>query len=248
MSLLSNLDRTHARVRENRWHQLFSIFCRVSLAAGFLPSGYVKIAGERFTDLAVNHPMGHYLDALFQTGFYYTFIGVLQMGAAILLLIPRTATLGAVIYFPLILNIFILTLSTRFVGSLLSSPLMVLANLYLLCWDYHKLKFIFPFKFPETLEVIPKPKIVSNRFPIFFVAGVVATIFLVGVTAFNLFNIQPFNKIPSCERQCPDSNKPSACYEFCACIHTNGRPLNECLEVYNKAPEEVVGGSKSPDS
>jgi len=241
MSILSNLDRIHARVRENRWHQLFSIFCRVSLAAGFLPSGYVKIAGERFTDLAVNHPMGHYLDALFQTGFYYTFIGVLQITAAILLLIPRTATLGALLYFPIILNIFILTLSTRFVGSLLSSPLMVLANLYLLCWDYHKLKFILPFKFPAPQAVIPKPKIVSNRFPTAFVAGVVATIFLVVLTAFNIFNIQPFNKLPSCQRQCPDSNKPRACYEFCDCIHTSGRPLNECLEVYNKAGVEVIG-------
>lgn len=240
MSILSTLDRLHAAVRENRWHQLFSIFCRVSLAAGFLPSGYVKIAGERFTDLAVNHPMGHYLDALFQTGFYYTFIGVLQMSASILLLIPRTATLGAVIYFPIILNIFILTLATRFVGSLLSSPLMVLANLYLLCWDYHKLKFILPFKFPAAQEVIPKPKILSNRFPTAFVAGVVITIFLVVLTAMNLFNIQPFNTLPSCQRQCPDSTKPNACYNFCECIHTNGRPINECLQGYNKAPEEVM--------
>jgi len=240
MSLLFNLDLMHALVRGNKWHRLFSIFCRVSLAAGFLPSGYVKIAGERFTDLAVNHPMGHYLDALYQTGFYYTFIGVLQMGAAILLLIPRTATLGAVIYFPLILNIFILTLSTRFVGSLLSSPLMVLANLYLLCWDYHKLKFMLPFNYPPPQIPIPKSGSLSNRFPIAFFSGVVVTIFLVGLTAFNAFNIQPFNTLPSCQRQCPDSSKPTACYEFCDCIHTKGRPLNECLEVYNKAPEEVV--------
>lgn len=73
MSILFNLDLIHAQVRGNKWHWLFSIFCRVALVAGFLPSGYVKIAGERFTDLAVNHPMGHYLDALFQTGFYYTY-------------------------------------------------------------------------------------------------------------------------------------------------------------------------------
>ena len=247
MNLLSNLDRIHARVRENRWHQLFSIFCRVSLAAGFLPSGYVKIAGERFTDLAVNHPMGHYLDALFQTGFYYTFIGVLQMGAAILLLIPRTATLGALLYFPIILNIFILTLSTRFVGSLLSSPLMVLANLYLLCWDYHKLKFILPFNFPAPQEVIPKPKIVSKRFPIAFASGGVAAIFLVILIFMKVCNIQPLNTLTHCQRQCPGSNKPNACYEFCDCIHTSGRPLNECLEVYNKAEVEGMGGSKSPD-
>lgn len=146
MSISSKLDRLHFRVRENRWLRYFAVFNRIGLTAGFLPSGFVKIGGERFTDLSVKHPMGHYLEALHRTGYYYTFIGVLQVTAAILLLIPRTATLGALIYFPIILNICILSFAVRFEGSLLSAPLMVLANLYLLCWDYDKLKFIFPWE------------------------------------------------------------------------------------------------------
>jgi hypothetical protein len=36
------------------------------------------------------------------TGFYYTFIGVSQLTAALLLLIPRTALLAAILYFPII--------------------------------------------------------------------------------------------------------------------------------------------------
>lgn len=108
--------------------------------------------GERFTTLSVKHPMGNYLEALHRTGFYYTFIGVLQMMAAILLLIPRTVTLGALIYFPIILNICILSFAVRFEGSFVTSPLMVLANLYLLCWDYDKLKFIFPWEKPLRLN------------------------------------------------------------------------------------------------
>jgi uncharacterized membrane protein YphA (DoxX/SURF4 family) len=146
MSVSSKLDRLHFRVRQNKWLRYFAVFNRIGLALGFLPSGFVKIAGERFTDLSVKHPMGNYLEALHRTGFYYTFIGVLQVTAAILLLIPRTATLGALIYFPIILNIFVLSMAVRFEGSWFSSPLMVLANLYLLCWDYHKLKFIFPWE------------------------------------------------------------------------------------------------------
>ena len=146
MGISSKLNRLHLRVREKKWMQEFAIVCRVTLAAGFLPSGYVKIVGERFTDLPVNHPMGHYLEALYRTGYYYTFIGILQVTAAILLLVPRTATLGALIYFPIILNICILSLAIRFEGSLLTAPLMVLANLYLLCWDYDKLKYIFPWE------------------------------------------------------------------------------------------------------
>ena len=146
MSISSTLDRLHFRVRRNRWLRYFTVFNRLGLAAGFLPSGFVKINGERFTDLSVKHPMGHYLEALHRTGYYYTFIGVLQVTAGILLLIPRTATLGALIYFPIIFNICILSFAVRFEGSFLSSPLMVLANLYLLCWDYDKLKYIFPWE------------------------------------------------------------------------------------------------------
>ncbi|HTF05623.1 MAG TPA: hypothetical protein VK826_16465 [Bacteroidia bacterium] len=137
-------------MKENKWLRYFAVFNRVGLAVGFLPSGLVKITGERFTALSVNHPMGNYLEALHRTGYYYTFLGILQVTAAIFLLIPRTATLGAVIYFPIILNICILSFALRFEGSWISSPLMVLANLYLLCWDYDKLKFILPFYKPEA--------------------------------------------------------------------------------------------------
>lgn len=146
MTFSDRLDSIHAKARKKKWLKYFAVFNRVGLALGFLPSGFVKIMGERFTDLSVKHPMGNYLEALHRTGFYYTFIGILQVSAAVLLLIPRTATLGAMLYFPIILNIWILTLAVRFEGSWLSSPLMVLANLFLLCWDYDKLKYIFPWE------------------------------------------------------------------------------------------------------
>ncbi|MDQ4122952.1 MAG: DoxX family protein [Acidobacteriota bacterium] len=146
MSISSTLDRLHARAKQNSWLWLFSIFCRLALAAGFFPSGMVKIMDERFASgLHANHPMGHYLEALHTTGFYYTFIGVVQVAAAIMLLIPRTATLGAFLYFPIILNITILTYATRFDGSLFTAPLMTLANLYILGWNYEKWKYILPF-------------------------------------------------------------------------------------------------------
>jgi hypothetical protein len=101
---------------------------------------------ERFASgLSINHPMGSYLEALHHTGYYYTFIGVVQMVAAIMLLIPSYVTLGAFLYFPIILNICILTYALRFDGSLFTAPLMVLANLYLIGWNYEKWKYILPF-------------------------------------------------------------------------------------------------------
>jgi len=159
MSISSTLDRLYSQAKENSWLWLFSIFNRLALAAGFIPSGMVKIMNERFASgLSVNHPMGHYLEALHQTGYYYTFIGVVQVTAAILLLIPRTVTLGAFLYFPIILNICILTYALRFDGSLFTAPLMVLANLYILGWNYEKWKYILPFSRPANNNDAAKQK------------------------------------------------------------------------------------------
>jgi uncharacterized membrane protein YphA (DoxX/SURF4 family) len=146
MSISSTLDSLHTQAKQNRWLWLFSIFCRLALALGFIPAAIVKLMNERFASgLHANHPMGHYLEALHLTGYYYTFIGVVQLLAAIFLLIPRTVTLGAFLYFPIILNITVLTYATRFEGSLFTAPLMTLANLYLLGWNYEKWKYILPF-------------------------------------------------------------------------------------------------------
>lgn len=159
MSIASTLDRLHAQAQRNRWLWLFSLFCRLALAAGFFPAGVVKITGERFASgLSVNHPMGHYLEALHHTGFYYSFIGVVQVAAAIMLLIPRAVTLGAFLYFPIILNICILTYAVRFDGSLFTAPLMVLANLYILGWNYEKWKYILPFNRPANDTDLTKQK------------------------------------------------------------------------------------------
>ena len=146
MSISSTLDRLHSGAKQNSWLWLFSIFCRLSLALGFIPAAIVKLMDERFASgLHAKHPMGHYLEALHLTGYYYTFIGIVQLAAAVFLLIPRTVTLGAFLYFPVILNITVLTYATRFDGSLFTAPLMTLANLYLLGWNYEKWKYILPF-------------------------------------------------------------------------------------------------------
>jgi hypothetical protein len=160
MSIASTLDRVHRNARNNRWLWLFSIFCRLALAAGFIPAAIVKLIDERFASgLAVTHPMGAFLEALHHTGYYYTFIGVVQAIAAVFLLVPRTVTLGAFLYLPVIVNITVLTYAVRFDGSLFTAPLMTLANLYILGWNYEKWKFILPFRgtpaeqdFPTTLR------------------------------------------------------------------------------------------------
>jgi uncharacterized membrane protein YphA (DoxX/SURF4 family) len=237
MSISSKLDQLHARAKNNLWMRYFAIFNRVALAAGFLPSGYTKVIGERFTSLAIKHPMGHYLEALHYTGYYYTFIGILQMTAAVLLLIPRTATLGAVLYFPIILNICILSLAVCFEGSLISSPLMVLSNLFLLCWDYDKLKYILPFKH-AAIPPAPVRQVIDKKFPTLFFVGVAATVILVVVVLINAYTLMPRVIISDCQSQCADSADPEACNVFCDCIYVEGRTYDNCLDDYKRTVEQ----------
>src|SRR5919199_1842866 len=146
---MNRMEEIYYEAKSDKWLKWFAVFCRIALAASFIPSGYVKIIGERFTGLPSNNPLGHYFDALYLTGYYYTFIGIVQIIIAILLLIPRTSLLGALMYFPVIVNICVLTYATRFDGTRVVT-MMVLASLFLLVWDYDRLKHILPFKQPKT--------------------------------------------------------------------------------------------------
>lgn len=138
------LDRLHARLVRSRGLQRFTAFTRVLLAVGFLPPGLKKVTGEPFTTLPTSDPVGYFFDAFFQAGELYVFVGLAQVVAALLLLWPRTATLGAVFYFPVILVISVVTLSIGFTGTWVITILMTLACLWLLVWDYDRLRAILP--------------------------------------------------------------------------------------------------------
>jgi uncharacterized membrane protein YphA (DoxX/SURF4 family) len=265
MGISSTLDRLHLQAKQNRWLWLFSVFNRLVLALGFIPAATVKLIDERFASgLHANHPMGHYLEALHLTGYYYTFIGIAQLLAAVMLLIPRTATLGAFIYFPVILNITVLTFATRFDGSLFTAPLMTLANLYVLGWNYEKWKYILPFNditkqksldsVAQTCEIVGqggfsryKPRslyerfrvfikqLFNDKFPTLFFAGVLAAVVFFMIVVPRLYIVRPRNTLTQCLNQFKD-NRTKAGEDFCNCIHTNGEPLNKCLNEYNNAP------------
>ena len=141
---MSALDRLHARLVRSRLLQRFTAFTRVLLALGFIPPGIKKLTGEPFTTLPTSHPVGYFFDAFFQAGELYVFVGLAQVAAGLLLLWPRTATLGAVIYFPIILTIAVLTNAIGFAGTEQITILMALACLWLLVWDYDRLRAILP--------------------------------------------------------------------------------------------------------
>lgn len=234
-TLLREFERHYAELRRNKWLRHFAVFCRIALALGFVPSGIVKVTGERFTGLPPNNPLGHYFDELLRTGSYYTFIGIGQLIAALLLLIPGTALLGAIVYFPIILNICVLTYSVRFEGTRITT-LMLLANLFLLAWDYPRLKTILSFSRhgdPHTAE--------TDKFPVLFFAFVFAMALLVIVVNIFIFDIRPGNSEIECTNGCRSSSSPNACLHFCDCIYKQANPLNVCLNGYRG--EEDTGAN-----
>lgn len=236
MNTLEKFEHLYATIKKNRWYWYFSVFCRLSLAFALIVAGLVKIVGERFASgLSANHPMGAYLVALHNTGYYYTFIGIAQVVAAILLIIPRTVTLGALLYFPIITNIWLLSFSLRFEGSFITSPLMVLANLFLLLWNYDKLKYIFPFRNFSNFEIIEKPKKYSNTFPFAFFTGVIITVALIVALSLFGYEAMPRNSRSDCEMQFKDTKNEKAGNKFCECIHKDGKTLDECLKEFENA-------------
>lgn len=217
----------------------FAIAMRIFLAFGFITSGMVKIVGERFAaGLSTNHPMGQYLEALHHTGFYYTSIGVAQVLAAILLLIPRTVALGALLYFPIILNIFILSYAVRFEGSSLTSPLMVLACLFLILWNYDKIKYILPFNHSTSIQPFTPPKNLSSTFPIRFFLATLATIAAIVLFIHFGWQIVPRNSSKDCNAQFINTNRTQAGAAFCDCIHRQGLPLDRSIKLYEQAPND----------
>lgn len=228
---MNRLEEIYYEAKQDKWFKGFAVFCRIALAASFLPAGLVKIMGERFAEgLPHNNPLGHYFDALLLTGYYYTFIGIAQVIIAILLLIPRTSLLGALMYFPIIINICVLTYATRFNGTRLNT-MAVLACLFLLIWDYDRIKHILPFKQPKTEPLVLKNPL-GTRLRILFFGGVLAVLAIIITGTFYLYEIMPGNSEEECRSGC--ATNPGAC-GFCDCIYVEGKPLDSCLAAFDKA-------------
>jgi hypothetical protein len=233
---MNRIEEIYYEAKSDEWFKRFAIFCRIALATSFIPTGYVKIMGERFAaGLSSNNPLGHYFDALYLTGYYYTFIGIVQIITAILLLIPRTSLLGAMMYFPIIVNICVLTYATRFDGTRLVT-MAVLASLFLLIWHYDRLKHILPFTQTQTEpHVLKKP--LGKRLRIIFFGGSIAVLAFIIFGTFYLYEIVPGNSEAECRNQCASSKNPAACEIFCDCIYSQGKPLDSCLAAFNKAKD-----------
>ncbi len=137
------VDQLFLWLRSGPFFYRLALSTRILLAAGFIPTGMVKLLGQRFTLISPDNPIGAFFEAMYQTGLYWRFLGLTQVAAGLLLLFPRTAHVGAAAFFGVILNIFVITISLDFRGTPVITGLMLLAVTYLCVWDWHRFRSLF---------------------------------------------------------------------------------------------------------
>ncbi|MFM9838656.1 MAG: DoxX family membrane protein [Cyclobacteriaceae bacterium] len=140
------MEKVISRLKQYRILQLFTISLRYLLGSSFVYASIFKIRGIRFTpksgESAPIDTLPHFLEAMYQATIYWHFIGWGQLIAGFLLMSQVFSTLGAVVFFPIMLNIFVITISFDSTNILIITFLMLLATIYLLLWDWNNLKFI----------------------------------------------------------------------------------------------------------
>jgi len=169
--------------------QLLIIYTRYLIGAAFVFASVVKIQGKRFTTIdGINEPVDsawHMFETLYQSGLWWKVMGLGQLIAGLLLMTQRYAKLGALMFLPIVANVFIITLSYDFRGTPVITGLMLIANIILVLWDWDELRVL-------VNKTSLKPQ--QNRFEnmrIWEITGLAlflfTAIYRAGVTGYNIF-------------------------------------------------------------
>ena len=147
------------KLKHNIWANLFIIYTRYLIGAAFVFASVIKIKGLRFISFdgasEPIHSLNHYFETMYQSGIYWQFIGWGQLLAGTLLMTQRYAKLGAILYFPIITNIFVITISYNFANTPIVTGLMLLANMLLIFWDWNELRILvkLPYISPNASSI-----------------------------------------------------------------------------------------------
>jgi hypothetical protein len=139
-----------ARFKRIRILQLFTVYLRYLIGGGFVIAaiGMGKLSGGVYMlsadakPIEELEPIQQFFRVMTDSGLYWQFIGWTQIVGGFLLMTQRFAKLGALIFFGLILNIFVITVSYEFRGTPIVTGLMLLATAYLILWDLDSLQYI----------------------------------------------------------------------------------------------------------
>lgn len=180
----------HRRSRGSALLHRLAVGSRVLLCVGFLPTGMVKLLGRPFTSMGPETAVGLFFHAMHQTGIYWRFLGATQVLAAVLIVIPATRHLGALLFFPILVNIALITIGVGFGGTVYITVPMCLAALLLVGWEYDRWETIFfrpdPTGTGEPAYTPPPPRVpLSAAERVCYGVGLVAGLY--AFTGFRLF-------------------------------------------------------------
>lgn len=137
------VDAWIVRLRAARWANVAVVNLRFLIGFAFVPAALKKVLGQPFTDPTKHGPFHDFLHGFHATGGFYTFVGVMQMIAAVLLCTQRYATVGALIALPILTAITVFCWSTGVVFTSVIATLMLAGIAGLLLWDRQKWRLVF---------------------------------------------------------------------------------------------------------
>jgi hypothetical protein len=132
-----------ARARRVRGLHLAVVFLRYLIGFAFVPSALKKVLDQPFTDPDKHGRFHDFLHAFHATGWFYQFVGTLQLTAAVLLFTQRFAALGALVALPILTAITAFCWSTGVAPTATIATLMWLGTVALVAWDVAKWRGIF---------------------------------------------------------------------------------------------------------
>jgi hypothetical protein len=165
------------KIKQNILAQIFIIYTRYLIGAAFVFASVVKVKGERFTSVSgADEPIDsawHLFETLYASGLFWKFIGAGQLIAGFLLMTQRYSKLGALMFLPILVSVFIVTISYYFALTPVITGLMLFANIMLVLWDWDELKVLV-----NKVPIIETTKRLENQ-KIWEITGLVLFLFTV---------------------------------------------------------------------
>ena len=168
--------------KQKVWLQLAVIYTRYLIGGAFVFASLVKIKGQRFMTVpgagSPFHSPQHFFETMYQSGLYWQFLGLAQLVAGLLLMTQRYALLGALLFLPIIANVYVITISYDFSYTSIITGAMLLATIGLLAWDWNTLRVVV------HQPALPAPAAPVEQRRLWEVVGLVLFLFTSGYRAF----------------------------------------------------------------
>lgn len=140
-----------AHFRQFGFLQIFTIYLRYLIGSAFVIAAFGMgkfnshelLISSPGTPIENLEPIQQFFRVMATSGLYWQFIGWSQVIAGVLLMTQQFAKVGAALFFGMILNIFVITISYNFQGTPVVTGLMLLATTYLIVWDFDSFQYMF---------------------------------------------------------------------------------------------------------